>query len=497
MTQSDVIVVGGGGAGLSAAISAATCGARVVLLEKNAKLGGTTAMSVGSYSAAGTHHQYNAGVNDSVEQFVADMAAANGELEPLENTALRQVLAANAGPTFEWLRSLGLQFLGPTPEPPFKNPRMHNIVPHSTAYIRVLEKEARRRGVVIRTGVRIDKLLRDETGRIVGVSGDGEWRARRGVILATGDYSANAEMKAQHISEQSGRIPPINPGSTGDGFAMAVDAGGRTVNMDLAMEELRFYRPQGIDRIKSLPSGPQVAKVMKLAVERLPKRVLTWFARSALTSWVAPTAKLFPAGAIVVSSAGRRFANEQAVRVLSRTLVDEPDNRCYIVFDSVVAERFSSWPNPISTFPGMAYAYLQDYKKFRPDVIHEAATITGLASQLGVPAAALTATLEEWNESVSAGADAAFARVDLGEGVHVGPFYALGPLGAFVTLTDGGVVVDEQCRVLGSDDVPIPGLHAAGSTGQGGLLLRNHGLHIAWAMTSGRIAGRSAALPPP
>jgi fumarate reductase flavoprotein subunit len=304
-------------------------------------------------------------------------------------------------------------------------------------------------------------------------------------------------MKTAHISEQSGRIPPINPGSTGDGFTMAVDAGGRTVNMDLAMEELRFYRPQGIDRIKSLPSGPQVAKVMKVAVERLPKSVLTWFARSALTSWVAPTAKLFPAGAIVVSSAGRRFANEQDVRRLARALVDEPQNRCYIVFDAAVAHRFSAWPNPISTFPGMAYAYLQDYQKFRPDVIHEGATIGVLAAQIGVPADALTATVEDWNTSAAAGEDATFSRADLGDGVRVGPFYALGPLGAFVTLTDGGVVVDEQCRVLGSDDVPIPGLYAAGSTGQGGLLLRNHGLHIAWAMTSGRIAGRSAALSAP
>ena len=73
------------------------------------------------------------------------------------------------------------------------------------------------------------------------------------------------------------------------------------------------------------------------------------------------------------------------------------------------------------------------------------------------------------------------------------PFYALGPAKSYIVLTDGGLAVDTQLRLLGHGDRPIPGLWAAGSAGQGGLMLKGHGHHIGWAFTSGRIAGRHAA----
>ena len=73
------------------------------------------------------------------------------------------------------------------------------------------------------------------------------------------------------------------------------------------------------------------------------------------------------------------------------------------------------------------------------------------------------------------------------------PFYALGPAKSYVVLTDGGLAVNLALQVLDNDDEPIAGLYAAGSTGQGGLMLKGHGHHIGWAFTSGRIAGRHAA----
>ncbi|MFJ5901907.1 FAD-binding protein [Streptomyces sp. NPDC093064] len=79
------------------------------------------------------------------------------------------------------------------------------------------------------------------------------------------------------------------------------------------------------------------------------------------------------------------------------------------------------------------------------------------------------------------------------EGITDGPFYALGPMQAYVTLADAGLAVDTELRVTDADGEPIPGLWAAGSTGQGGLQLLNHGLHIGWAMISGRLAGRHVA----
>ena len=184
----DVLVIGGGGSGLTAAISAATSGAQAVVLEKCAKPGGSTGMSVGSFTAANTAYQYRAGVNDSTELFVEDMKVANGADEARENTALRRVLAENAGATLEWLSSIGVQFLGPTPEPPYEKPRMHNVLPNSGAYVTALLREARRRGVEVVTGARVDRLLRNAGGEVIGaragavdywlfpVRGDGERR---------------------------------------------------------------------------------------------------------------------------------------------------------------------------------------------------------------------------------------------------------------------------------------------------------------------------------
>ncbi len=119
-TTVDVLVIGGGGSGLTAAISAATSGATALVLEKCAKPGGSTGMSVGSFTAANTAYQYRAGVNDSIELFIEDMKVANGSDEARENVELRRVLAENAGPTLEWLSTIGVHFLGPTPEPPYE-----------------------------------------------------------------------------------------------------------------------------------------------------------------------------------------------------------------------------------------------------------------------------------------------------------------------------------------------------------------------------------------
>ncbi|MGP6169961.1 FAD-dependent oxidoreductase [Microbacterium sp. A204] len=489
----DVLVIGGGGSGLTAAISAATSGAKSIVLEKCARPGGSTGMSVGSFTAANTAYQYRAGVNDSIDLFIEDMKVANGKDEARENVALRRVLAENAGATLEWLSSIGVQFLGPTPEPPYEKPRMHNVLPNAGAYVTALLREARKRGVQVVTNVRVDRLLRNAAGEVIGASANGvEYFGRRAVVLATGDYSGATDLKAAYVGEDAARVPAVNKTNTGDGFRLGSDVGGVMLQMDRLYEGLRFPPGRFPDPIKLLPSHPSVSRLVRLVAERLPKRLLAVLLRGALTSWVGPNNTMYAAGAILVNEQGQRVANEDSDKLLARGVAAD-SNRGYMVFDEALAKRFSAWPNPVSTFPGVAYAYVGDYARYRPDMFHKADTIEELAAKAGIDPAALLSTIQQVRDYAAAGEDPDFGRTTFGAGIGDGPYYALGPMQSYITLADGGLAVDTTLRVTTPEGAPIAGLYAAGSTGQGGLQLLNHGLHIGWAMVSGRIAGRHAA----
>ncbi|GAA3861154.1 flavocytochrome c [Leifsonia kafniensis] len=489
----DVLVIGGGGAGLTAAISAATSGASALVLEKCAEVGGSTGMSVGSFTASNTAYQYRAGVNDSIDLFIEDMKVANGADEARENVALRRVLAENAGLTLEWLSSIGVQFLGPTPEPPYEKPRMHNVLPNSSAYITALSREARKRGVTVVTSARVEKLLRNIAGEVIGARANGvDYLGRRAVVLATGDYSAATDLKAAYVGEDAAQVPAVNQNNTGDGFRLGSDVGGVMLQMDRLYEGLRFPPGRFPDPIKMLPAHPAVSRIIRFVAERLPKNLLGVLMRGALTSWVGPNNTLYAAGAILVDQTGKRVANEDSDKLLARGVAAGTKSG-YMVFDEALAKHFSAWPNPVSTFPGVAYAYVQDYARYRPDMFHKAETIEELAAKAGIDEAGLRDTVRKFREYRDADADPEFGRTRFGGGINEGPYYALGPMQSYITLADGGLAVDTTLRVTTPEGQPIPGLYAAGSTGQGGLQLLNHGLHIGWAMVSGRIAGRNAA----
>ncbi len=139
----------------------------------------------------------------------------------------------------------------------------------------------------------------------------------------------------------------------------------------------------------------------------------------------------------------------------------------------------------------MAYAYVPDYRRNRPDVYTEAATVAELADKLGMDQHALRETIALSNAAASLQGAGAQRRPLLDP-----PFIALGPVRPVFVHNEGGLAVDREHRVLGPQDRPIPGLYAAGATGQGGLLLKGHGHHLAWAFVSGRRAGKFAARAP-
>ncbi len=488
VAEADVVVVGGGGSGLAAAIEAATLGRSVILLEKDAALGGSTGRSVGSITVTNTPHQIRKGIRDSAEHHFEDMAKFNAVLGLPDNLVLRRMLVENVNDTFRWLMSMGIEFFGPMAELPHRKPRMHNILPNSRAYIYHLSRRARRLGVDIRTSAPARKLVR-ENGRVVGVvcdtaNGPAAFRARGGVVLCSGDYSASTDMRRSYLPAHLHDVEPVNPHNTGDGHRMVLDIGGRVLNTHIHTAGIRFQAPAP-NLMAKIPPYRVVTRAMNLALEYLPGWLLRPFIMSFLTTVLVPSPKMFKQGAILINAKGERFANE--AEELSQHIAKQPGQLGYIVLDAALTRKFSAWPYYVSTAPGFAYAFTDDYRRNRKDIYHQAETLAELAAKIGAPANALEETVAAYNASQER---AAAGRAALGGG----PYVAMGPVRYYINFTDGTLAVNERLEVLGADDQPVPGLYAAGFTGMGGVLLEGHGHHLGWVFTSGRLAGRRAAM---
>ena len=484
----DVIVVGGGGAGLAAAAEAARLNRSVIVLEKNPQTGGTTSWSVGSVTATNTPHQKRAGIKDSPQAHFEDLALHAGDLAPRDNLALRRILVDNTTDMLEWLMRLGVVFVGPMPEPPHRQPRMHNVVPNSRSFAYHLTRHCLNLGVSIRVNTRIERLI-EENGRITGVealSANGSkhiYRARGGVVLASGDYAGAADLKAELATVDVADVEAVNAAATGDGHRMALALGATVVNGDIVRGPImRFVPPMGANFVQRLPPSKPVAQAIAWSMNVLPQWILRPFLMSFLTTALGPSPDLFKEGAILINARGERFTDEIAQP--AHAVPKQPERFAFIVFDDALAEKFEAWPYFVSTAPGVAYAYLKDYRRNRRDIYHQADTLHGLADSMRVPPDNLAAALERYNGGERGGRPVLTRK----------PYYALGPVKSYVVFTDGGLKVSERLEVLRADGSVINGLYAAGSAGQGGLLLEGHGHHLGWAFISGRLAGRHAAL---
>lgn len=480
----DVVVLGGGGSGLAAAIEAASLNRKVVLIEKAPQLGGTTARSVGSVSATNTPHQLRRGILDSADDHFEDLARFNAALNIKGNDALQRLLVDNVPETFRWLMSMGIEFFGPMKELPHRKPRMHNVLPNSRAYAYHLGRRARALGIDLRTSTRATRYV-VEDGRVVGVectgvNGPVTFRARGGVVTCTGDYAGSAEKRARYLSPSMATVEPVNPMNTGDGHDMVLALGGRIINAQLHLSGIRFQAPPS-KWITSLPPYSWLTKPMRIALDRFANGLFRPLVMSFLVTVLVPSPNMFRSGGILINRNGERFCDE--LNNPGPHVAAQPGQFAYILLDGNLADKFTGWPNYVSTAPGFAYASIDDYRRNRQDIFREGATVADLAAKLGIEASTLQRTIDATNAAAGDGRNA----------LTRGPYIALGPVRYFINFTDGGLAVNDKLEVLGANDKPIPGLYAAGGTGLGGALLEGHGHHLGWAFTSGRLAGRRAA----
>lgn len=472
-TSADVVVVGGGGSGLASAVSAASKGLSVILLERNSAVGGTTVMSVGSFTAAGTRFQKRHKVEDSPAWMVEDMWKFDEKLLTGDAPELRGLYAEHSARSLAWLEKMGVAFAGPYPEAPHRVPRMHNVIPNSKTYAARLLEAAVKVGVTIVTDTEVEDLVVSK-GTVTGVSAmaDGQRRvisATHGVVLASGDFSASRSLRDAHLTLEAATALPINQNALGLGHTMAIKHGAEAKNMNLLFgPQLRFPTPEKGGFLDRLPLWKWLCKLEALIVGNVPVWMLKPVVKSLLVAWMSPTDDLFKSGAILVNRSGVRFGAEERP---AAELAMQDGSSGFIIMDEAIAKKFEAAPHYISTAPGIAFAYFSDYKRGRPDLVRSAKSLEELARNLGVSSEFLSASI--------------------GSSKLSAPFISLGPVLSMLTVTEGALCINSELQVLAKGGKVIPGLFAVGAIGQGGMLLKGHGHHIGWAMTSGLLAGES------
>lgn len=441
----DVIVVGAGLAGLSAAVSACEAGARrVALLEKDALIGGHSIMSSGYLNAVDPKRQTPQGIDDSVEKMVRQSLEV-GEFQG--DPELMHIMAAHSEDAVDWLEKHGVRWSDHVFESLSsmqKRAHVSSPVRAGYDYVMALLESADRLGISVRLQHDVKRLLL-ENGRVCGVAGvragmsgkeDFSFRGNA-TILATGGFGANVTLRekwARGLTE--GMETSANPkgwltdGATGDGLLMA-----KAVGADLTQT----------DSI--------------LLVPYLGGRV---------TGYVGADIFLTPEG--------KRFVNEGAswstLRDAMRAL---PNGRMWVLTDSASVKN--------NEFSGKLFS----------GVIRKADTLDEVADVIGCKTRVLKETVDRYNGFVRTGKDEDFGKQTLLQTIEKPPFY-FGEERLNVHSTEGGLRIDAEARVLDSNHRPIPGLYAAGET-VGGIHGRSRpgGNGTLACVVFGRIAGKNAA----
>ena len=487
--DADVVVVGAGGAGMTAAISAAADGLKVVVVESQAMVGGNSVRATGGMNAAKTPLQdkntfgESAGVektlaaaegyadNETItalaatvsEQWEAYKANPEGYFDSVElmeldtmiggkginNPELVKTLCSNTADSIVWLDSVGASLTSVGAFGGASVKRIHRPVNEEGktlsvgAYIvPILEKNLQDAGVEIILNTTVDTILTDANGAACGVSGvanDGSKLTVNAdaVILTTGGFGANLDMVVSYKPELAGFMTTNAAGIQGQGIKMAEALGAATVDMN---------------QIQIHPT-----------VEANTAALITEGLRGD--------------GAILVNAEGKRFFDEVSTRdKVSAAEIAQPGSYSYLIVDQAMAD---------------ASNVIQGYIK--KGFTTQGETYEELAKALGMDEAAFAETMNTWNGYVEAKNDPEFGRTSFANPLNTAPYYAI-KVTAGVHHTMGGLKINPAAEVLTEDGSAIAGLFAAGEV-TGGVHGANRlgGNAVADFVVFGRIAAQSAA----
>ncbi len=462
--ESDIVVVGAGAAGRTAAIRASELGARVILVEKQPFEGGAAAVNGGGIVTQGSKIQKELGVTDDSPALMTEDFIKNGH--NLNDRRMLKLYADHLGETVDWALSYAGMRLdakaGFSHSAEYSRPRVLYWVGRAQGANRMLHDAVEKAGAEVLLETPVQKLI-VEDGRVVGVealgAGGTPYTVRsKAVILATGGFGAN---KAMLSGQLRNALYYGVPCANGDGHRMAMEIGAATRNMDLG---------------KVYPNGIEVAPGL---------------AKS--TIFASGEAYQNHSG-ILVSKAGVRVISELETNHNLKEAVVREGGRLFILMDQKTFDAFLGkvWIGGISGKD--MDRWLANEGRGAPTV-GRGDTIGAAAAKAGIDGKALASTAKKYNEFVRSGKDADFgrpAKFMKAEISAAGPYYIVEQQPRFAT-TLGGVVTTESLQVVDKEGRPIGGLFAAGEI-VGGPMGDDSppGGNMGWALTSGKLAAESA-----
>jgi fumarate reductase flavoprotein subunit len=466
----DLAIVGAGTAGLPAAIFAARQGARVVVLEKTARIGGTLWFSGGQMSAAGTALQRRLGIDDSPEAHLADIRRIS------RGTAVEEVVrtaVTHAGPTVDWLLAAGLPVVDGHPtvgtgHEPYATRRILGPPERGVATLRVLEAELARLErpptLLLETEV-VEPIL--EGARVAGVVARGPDGARRdvrarAVVLASGGHNGNPAMFERLTGVPLYRQGWVAP-NTGIGIELGLAAGGYARGAENYLCDFG-----------SIPAGTDWPSLEFARSIHHPDRRPPW--------------------EVYVNVRGQRFVAEDtpSVDTRERALVEQPGHRYFSVFDEGI---LSAAPPLVRLAPPASGTW--SHAELRAAFGRHPAFFTGespeaLAAAIGVPAEALAETIARYNAACTGAREDEFGRRHLPRPFGTPPYYAILHQGSTL-ISIAGLAVDGELRVIRESGRPVEGLYAAGELIGNGTLSGKAfcgGMMVTPALTFGRLLGQ-------
>lgn len=449
----DVVVIGAGGAGFSAAIEAKNAGANVVLLEKMPAVGGNSLISGAEMNAAKNWVQPKLGINDDSPELHAEDTYKGGDMKGDMNVI--KVMTHNALDAAKWCRDyLGVRFEDDNLFFFGGHSRKRALIPvgHTgTEFITKFQAKADELGIPVITNMKAEELIKDKSGRVVGVKATMNgasytFNAKGGVVLATGGFGANPEMVKKYNPKIDERFKTTDaPGTTGEALYMAERAGAQLVNMGY---------------IQTYPICDPISGVIELIAD----------ARFD--------------GAIMLNQEGKRFVEELQRRdVLSEAILKQTGGYCWVLWN----DKIGSISNTVKEHP-------TEYEAFtKQGIMATCDDLKCVADFTKIPFDSLKGTVNRVSSMTGKGNDKDFNHRSGLVDMTQGKYYVIKAVPS-VHHTMGGVRIDEKAQALTAEGKAIPGLWAAGEvTGVTHGTNRLGGNAYTDIIVFGRIAGKAAA----